>query len=178
MAYIAPTLAPVLQSNAKVTDPATEVTTKLLLPQQPSKLVNPTDPYAPVRAQVSKPLRVVENVFGPSLRADPKNQNQDVSDALKPQSFGRDKLNMGSLPYSTAPRLRRTPLQQLVPINTRVPPGEWKEAIARAGPFYYRYWPIWDTMPFLPSRGDVSLDPRYVVSQSRRVTTSSKSKGI
>ena len=141
-----------------------------------AKVMNSTDPYAPVRAQITKPIRYVENVYGVDIRHDPNKRDLRVEAALLPQQYGRDPLINGSLPYNTSPRLRRTPLQQMIPRDTRVPQSILKEALAQSGPFYLRRWQIWDNAPFLPSTGDVALDPRYG-SDTRRFTSSFKSRG-
>lgn len=177
MAYAASTMSPVLD-RTRLQNPISTVTTPVIV-QQPAQLRNLSDPYAPVRAQVEKPIKLIENVFGKDIRVDPMGKNYDVAATFKQQSFGRDRMMTGSLPYATSPRLKRTPVQRMVPMDTRVPRGEWNEALARSGPFYYRHWQIWDNAPFLPSRGDITLDPRYTGSNDMRSgMTTLKTRGI
>ncbi len=175
MAYASP-LSPVIDLS-RIPNPNHRSTTPVVsLPTVQVK--NATDPYAPIRAQVEKPVKIIENVFGTDIRADPRGRNRDVADSFKQKTFGRDRMMTGSLPYATSPRLKKTPLERLVPMNTHVPYGELNEALSRAGPFYLRRWQIWDNAPFLPSRGDVSLDPRFAPNQLKRSTTILKTRGI
>lgn len=174
MAY-ATRLTPVIDMS-RTPNPNHRVTTPVVsLP--PVRVANPTDPYAPVRAQVEKPVKIIENVFGTDFRADPHGRNSNVADSFKQKTFGRDRMMTGSLPYATSPRLKRTPLERMVPMDTHVPFGELKEALSRAGPFYLRRWQIWDNAPFLPSNGDVSLDPRYSANQMKHSTTILRTRG-
>ncbi len=176
MAYTASAMSPVV-NQARLPNPSANVTTPVIS-QRPTQLRNPIDPYAPIRAQVEKPIKVIENIFGKDIRVDPRNKNEDVAASFKHRSFGQDRMMTGSLPYATSPRLKRAPLQRMVPMDTRVPRGEWNEALARAGPFYYRHWQIWDNAPFLPSNGDLALDPRYNSNQMRPSTTTLKTRGL
>ena len=102
--------------------------TKPLVTGQTNYLKNTQDPYAPIRAQVEKPIKVIENVFGQDVKSDPTRKNRDVAASFEPKSFGRDRMMVGSLPYATSPRLKRAPLQRMVAMDTRVPRGEWNES--------------------------------------------------
>ncbi len=175
MAYASP-LSPVVDLS-RVSNPNHRTTTPVVsLPTV--KVRNPTNPYAPVRAQIEKPVKIIENVFGTNIRADPRGRDREVADSFRQKTFGRDRMMTGSLPFATSPRLKRTPLQRMVPMDTHVPFGELNEAVARAGPFYLRRWQIWDNAPFLPNTGDVSLDPRYSANQMKTRTTILKTKGV
>ena len=176
MAYAASSMSPVV-NRSRFPNPTASKTTPIIA-QEPVHLRNPSDPYAPIRAQVEKPIKLIENVFGKDIRVDPKNIDQDVAASFKRESFGRDRMLTGSLPYATPPRLKREPLQRMVPMDTRVPRGEWNEALARAGPFYYRHWQIWDYAPYVPSNGDVTLDPRYTSNPIRTSMTTLKTRGL
>lgn len=176
MAHAASFMGPVVEPS-NLPNPASTFHT-LAVPRETVTMKNPVDPYAPLRAQISKPLKIVENVFGPAVRIDPKGRDDGVAASLKPQTFGRTQMNTGSLPYSTTPRLRNPPLDRPVPVDTRVPQGEWNEAVARAGPFYARHWQIWEHAPYLPSRGDVSLDPRYINQPRPPATIRHRTKGV
>ena len=69
----------------------------------------------------------------------------------------------GSLPFATTPKTRDSPSFRLVPVSTRSPNvrTEFEHDTQARGPWYMQQWPIWDNLQFLPSRGDVALDPRY-----------------
>ena len=116
-----------------------------------------------VQAIIQKPVKYLENVFGQDIRADPRNRDYDVQMSFYPKHFGVERMNTGALPYATSPRLRRNPTDRMMPIDTktRFSRACFNECLNSAGPHYLRYWPIWDHMPFLPTGGDVALDPRY-----------------
>lgn len=76
----------------------------------------------------------------------------------------------GQLPYATTPRQIDPNHTQWIPEDTRVSRVCMNEAIEKSGPFYLRQWPIWDNLPYLPSAGDVNLDPRYAI-QTKTFTT-------
>lgn len=78
---------------------------------------------------------------------------------------------VGALPYSTTPKTYVDPMIRMVPEPTRVDSVCFKEALERSGPFYLRHWQIWDNAPFLPSNGDVAIDPRYLSAQTKGFTT-------
>lgn len=177
MSYAAASLEPMTDVQQKAQNPARTATSPYIAMQQ-LKVANPIDPYAPIRAQITKPVKLLENVFGRDLRTDPKDRDLKVEASLKPQQFGRDQMNLGSLPYATSPRLKRIPLDRIVPADTRIPQGEWNEALARSGPFCDRSFQIWDYAPFLPSRGDVALDPRYSGNRMRQFTRSYRTRGV
>lgn len=117
---------------------------------------------AQIQAVIQKPIKYIENYYGQDIRMDPRNRNYDVEMSFWP-TFGRERMNVGALPYSTAPRLRRQPTDRMMPMDTksRFSRACWNECLNSAGPYYLRHWQIWDYAPFLPSRGDVSIDPRY-----------------
>lgn len=77
---------------------------------------------------------------------------------------------VGQLPYATSPKTWVNPGIQMIPEQTRVSRVCFYEALDNSGPFYLRQWPIWDYMPFLPSIGDVTKDPRYGI-QTKGFTT-------
>lgn len=141
-------------------------TTTLLVPGGSKAVIekgsNGLQDMAQVQAIIQKPVKYVENYYGQDIRFDPRKRNFDVEMSFWPK-FGTDRMNVGALPYSTAPRLRRRPIERLMPIDTktRFSRACWNECVNNAGPYYLRYWQIWDYAPFLPSRGDVSIDPRY-----------------
>jgi hypothetical protein len=118
-----------------------------------------------VQALVQKPVKYIENYWGQALRTDPRNKNFDLEMSFWPK-FGRDQMNLGSLPYSTAPRLLKRPLDRMLPTFTALECSKpcWNEALAQSGPWYLRHWQIWDNAPFLPTNGDVTKDPRYGVN--------------
>ena len=117
-----------------------------------------------------KPIKYLENFYGQAIRVDSGNKNRDVEDSFYPK-FGKDKMNMQQLPNTTSPRLRNTPLNRMIPQDTRVSRTCQNEAIAQAGPFYLRHFPIWENAFMLPSSGDLSKDPRYGAS-TKKFTTS------
>lgn len=78
----------------------------------------------------------------------------------------------GQLPYSTTPKAYGTPGLQMIPQSTRIDAVCFREALDNSGPFYLRHWQIWDNAPFLPSGGDVSLDPKYHSMQTKGFTSS------
>lgn len=177
MAYRASSMEPIGTMDATIVNPASTPTTPIV-PPQPLKMMNTSDPYAPIRAQVMKPMKLLENVFGRDIRADQSCRNPRAAEWLKPAMTARTQMHGGTLPYATSPRLKRAPLQRLTPEDTRVPRGEWNEALARAGPFYDRWWQIWDYAPFKPSNGDIALDPRYNSNQMRCFTSGYKTRGL
>ena len=128
-----------------------------------------------VRSIVQKPIKYVENMFGQAIRHDVKNRNMETEMSFWPK-FGKERLNTGNLPYSTTPRLNSTERPEL-PIDTRVSRVCWNEAVAQAGPYYLRHWPLWDGAPFQPSIGDVSKDPRFGGSHTRQFTQQEKFYG-
>lgn len=71
----------------------------------------------------------------------------------------------GALPLATTPRQPHAPTFRMVPTSTRSVDihTEFADMSEARGPLYLQQWPIWDNLPFLPSRGDVSLDPRYAM---------------
>jgi len=118
------------------------------------------DPFA-VQSIVEKPIKYIQNYWGQEIRGDKSSKNYDVEQSFLPKYFGRERMIQGSLPKSTAPRLYNNPNDRMIPVDTRVSASCWNEALAQSGPFYLRRWQIWDNAPYLPSNGDVSLDPRY-----------------
>lgn len=116
-----------------------------------------------VQAVVQKPVKYLENVFGQDIRTDARMRNYDVEASFFPKQFGTDRMNVGALPYATAPRLKRKPTDRMVPIDTKSRFSRvcWNDCIDNAGPHYLRWWQIWDYAPFLPTNGDIALDPRY-----------------
>lgn len=113
-----------------------------------------------VQAVLQKPIKYLENVWGQDIHYDIKDKNVDKEMSFWPK-FGRDRLNTGSLPYYTSPKLKRTPFERIIPIDTRISRPCWNETLAQSGPFYLRYWQIWDNASILPTTGDISKDPRY-----------------
>jgi hypothetical protein len=118
------------------------------------------------QAIVQKPIKYIENVWGQDIRMDKNKRNFETEMSFWPK-FGRDPLITGALPYTTSPRLRKNPVDRMMPVDTRVSRSCWREALAQAGPHYLRHWPIWDSLPFAPSSGDVTKDPRYGVDTRR-----------
>lgn len=80
---------------------------------------------------------------------------------------------VGSLPFRTTPMSKIMPTHRMIPESTRVSRVCFNDALEQSGPFYLRQWPIWDHLPFLPSTGDVSKDPRYG-QQTKGFTTEYK----
>jgi hypothetical protein len=124
-----------------------------------------------VQAVVQKPVKYVENFYGQNLRADRRERDMDVELSFWP-TFGTDRMNVGALPYATAPRLRRHPTDRFMPMDTktRFSRACWNECVNSAGPHYLRYWQVWDYAPFLPSRGNVAIDPRYTGMPTKSYT--------
>lgn len=69
----------------------------------------------------------------------------------------------GALPYATTPKQYRNPPSRMIPVSTKSSNihTEFAQKTEQRGPFCAQQWPIWDSLRFKPSRGDVSLDPRY-----------------
>jgi len=116
-----------------------------------------------VQAVVQKPIKYVENYWGQAIRTDPRNKNYDIEASFGPKQFGVARMNEGSLPFTTSPRLRKQTGERMMPEGTKFLWSRscWNECVNSAGPWYYRHWQIWDYAPFLPTSGNVSLDPRY-----------------
>jgi hypothetical protein len=79
-------------------------------------------------------------------------------------SFRDDKVNTqmdmtNELPFNTSTRSFETPINQLIPKNTRVS-RVWTNEDLNSCPFYERYWPLDGAKKVIP---DVSKDPRYDV---------------
>lgn len=119
-----------------------------------------------VQAIVQKPIKYMENVWGQDIRHDKNKRDFETEMSFWPK-FGRDRLVTGSLPYTTSPRLRKNPFDRMMPTDTRISKVCWNEALNQAGPHYLRYWPIFDHVPFAPSSGDVTKDPRYGMDTRR-----------
>ena len=130
-----------------------------------------------VQALVQKPIKYIENYWGQELR---RQKQTDLENEMSfwPK-FGKDRLNMGSLPYTTSPRLKKNISDRIIPMDTQLGCSKacWNEALAQAGPWYLRHWQIWDNAPIKPSAGDLSKDPRYGV-QTRQFTKPYKSNGV
>jgi hypothetical protein len=77
---------------------------------------------------------------------------------------------VGQLPYMTTAKTYVNPMIQLIPQSTQINRVCFNEALANSGPFYLRHWQIWDNAPFLPSNGDVTLDPKYMSAQTKGFT--------
>lgn len=79
----------------------------------------------------------------------------------------------GALPYATTPRQHGMPAFRMIPVSTKSPNihTEFAQKTEQRGPFYAQQWPIYDSLRLKPSRGDVSLDPRYG-TQTKGSTTS------
>ncbi len=79
----------------------------------------------------------------------------------------------GALPYATTPKEYRNPSFRLVPVSTKSSHihTEFARKTEERGPLYAQQWPIWDNRQFRPSRGDVSLDPRYGTQTKGAATT-------
>ena len=130
-----------------------------------------------VHAIYQKPVQHVENFFGQAHTVELSKRNMDF-DQLGKYKYAhggiRDKGFQGQLPYLTSPRLYNTGVQErMIPEDTRVSKVCFNEALEKSGPWYMRYWQIWDYAPFLPSIGDVTKDPRYG-QQTRGFTTEYK----
>lgn len=71
----------------------------------------------------------------------------------------------GSLPFATTPKVHKNPDFRMVPATTRSKTihTDFAKMSEARGPLYQQQWPVFDNVPFLPSRGDVALDPRYGV---------------
>jgi hypothetical protein len=93
------------------------------------------------------------------------------------QSFRSNENNLkkglrpwsGQLPYRSTKSFVN-PGTRMIPESTRSSRVCFNDALANSGPWYLRQWPIWDHLPFLPSVGDVTKDPRYAV-QTKGFTT-------
>lgn len=144
----------------------------LAVPENTSQLLPEDVPRVPggsfqdqtqIQAVVQRPIKYVENVFGQDIRVDPRLKNYDVEMSFHPKQFGRERMNLGSLPYTTSPRLRRNMSDRMIPEDTKLMWSRscWNECLNAAGPWYLRHWQIWDYAPFLPKGGNVALDPRY-----------------
>ena len=79
----------------------------------------------------------------------------------------------GALPQLTTPKEHRNPGFRMIPTSTRTATThtDFARSVEAQGPMYLRQWPSWDSVPFLPSRGDVSLDPRYGMETKGSTTT-------
>jgi len=78
----------------------------------------------------------------------------------------------GQLPYQTTPKSNvHTAIQMIPEYRNPVNRVCFREAVDNSGPFYLRHWQIWDNAPFLPSNGDVTLDPKYMSEQTKGFTT-------
>jgi len=115
-----------------------------------------------VQAVFQKPIKFIENYWGQDVRADPRNRNYDVEMSFWPR-FGRDRMNVGSLPYTTSPKMLRNPVDRMMSEPTKMGFSRacFNECVNRSGPWYLRHWQIWDYAPLPPTNGDVSKDPRY-----------------
>lgn len=116
-----------------------------------------------VQAVFQKPIKYIENVWGQDIKTDPRNKNYDVQMSFYPKQFGTERMNTGSLPYNTSPRLRKQVGERMIPEGTKMMWSRscWNECLNNAGPWYLRHWQIWDYAPFRPTGGNVALDPRY-----------------
>lgn len=112
------------------------------------------------QAVFQRPVKYIENVFGPDVRPDYSKMDLDVQDSFLPK-YGKDRIFKGSLPYTTSPKLYRNVQDRMIPEETRISKVCWNDALADSGPWYLRHWQIWDGVPFLPTTGDVAKDPRY-----------------
>lgn len=131
-----------------------------------------------VQALIQKPIKYVENLWGQSIRVDKSKVDFDTEMSFWPK-FGKDRLNMGSLPYTTSPRLKKNIADRIIPVDTQLGCSRacTNEALAQAGPWYLRHWQIWDYAPFKPTSGDVTRDPRYGVN-TRQFTKPYRTSGI
>lgn len=132
-----------------------------------------------VQAVVQKPVKYIENVWGQAIRTDPRNKSYQVQQSFLPQTYGKERMNTGSLPFNTSPKLRRQVTDRMIPEGTKMMWSRscWNECLNNAGPWYLRHWQIWDYAPFLPTNGDVSLDPRYGMDTKKFTESYKVSRG-
>jgi hypothetical protein len=125
-----------------------------------------------VQALVEKPIKYIENVWGQDVRVDPRNRNYDTERSLRSQWELYDRMNTGSLPYSSGPRLLKKEHERMISLSTKLNFSKvcFNKCVEDAGPSYLRYWQIWDSAPFIPSVGDVSIDPRYTQMDTKLFT--------
>lgn len=131
-----------------------------------------------VQAVIQKPVKFIENVWGQDVKVDPRKRNFDVEMSFWPK-FGRDRMNVGAFPYAGAPRMRKKVHERMIPESTKLTYSRacFNECVNAAGPNYLRYWQIWDYAPFLPTNGNIALDPRYGMDTKRFTQPYRVSKG-
>ena len=125
-----------------------------------------------VQAVIQKPIKFVENIWGQDVRADPRGKNYDVAASFYPKSFGRERMNTGALPYSGGPRMRKKNPERLTPESTKLNYSRscFNECLNASGPNYYRWWQIFDYAPFVPSNGNLAIDPRRTAMDTKKFT--------
>lgn len=69
----------------------------------------------------------------------------------------------GALPFVTSRKEFRNPSFRMIPVSTRSPQihTEFTQKTEERGPLYLQQWPVMNEGHLRPSRGDVTLDPRY-----------------
>jgi hypothetical protein len=69
----------------------------------------------------------------------------------------------GALPFVTTRKEFKNPSFRMVPVSTRSTQihTEFAQKTEERGPLYLQQWPILNQSHLRPSRGDVTLDPRY-----------------
>lgn len=114
-----------------------------------------------VHAIIEKPVKYIENYWGQEIRVDRGKVDVEKEMEWWPK-FGHDRMNVGSLPYTTSPRYRRNMSNRMISEDTRLTFSRacWNECLNQSGPWYNRYWQIWDYVPFVPSYGDITKDPK------------------
>lgn len=136
---------------------------------------------APMRFSVpqetNKVYELDEKSFGDWQKQDSMPQSSfDAEASFRYQQRGVKKSRSpfcGSLPFATTPKVHKNPDFRMVPVSTRSSTihSDFNAMAEARGPLYLQQWPIWDGLAHRPSRGDVTLDPRYATQTKGSLTT-------
>ena len=123
-----------------------------------------------------KPVKYLENVWGQSIRSDPKFMSYDMNERLHPKNFSRvrDRYVGGALPYRTTPKLIFNRNDRMIPEDVHVSTVCLKEERYAHGPWYKTYFPPVDLWPVPPTSGDITKDPKFLQDYTRNFTKNHK----
>ena len=134
------------------------------------------DAGSPVKVIHQKTIKYMENMWGQEVRPDYKKKDYEREYNMHPRNFSniRDPMLSGSLPYATTPRLYFNRNDRMLPTETRDSSIAKKMSLENSSPWYTHYWPVVETWPILPSRGDITQEPMYNQRHTRSFTKTYK----